>query len=105
MGPSCAAISMVKMTLADSGAPGDVMEQVEKMVGLQKQLCDAYNKLRSVAGNWEAASGVEDPTFYPGDYHETGEPVVRGGTCRCGLLPDRTAIGATVSGEAFRSYR
>jgi len=82
----CTALTTAKMILQEGEHPAEVREQVEKMARLQKEMCDAYNKLRSLTGQWENDAGVEKPTFYVKPYEETGEPVVCGGTCACGRL-------------------
>jgi len=88
--PSCAAIMDILRQLAAANAPADVRRQADKLVVRQKALCDAYNKLRSLAADWEAAEGVKNPVFYVRPYAETGEPVVSGGSCRLKKSGDST---------------
>ena len=54
----CTALTVAGMVLREGEHPAEVREQVEKMVRLQKELCDAYNKLRALTGQWEEDAGV-----------------------------------------------
>jgi len=74
----------------------DEYEQTPDVAGMRKALdamatslrdaCREYNNLRAHAGRWEAEQGVASPTFYPGEFRETGFPI---GNCNCGLAPSR----------------
>lgn len=79
----CKLITAAAEAVAECGCGAAVEGQVARLVELQIAACDAFNKLRSLLGDWEAARGVEAPAFYVGDYQEAGDPPCATG-CHCG---------------------